>query len=46
MNVHELQKNKKYILVFSLFLSLKPERKEEEKEITDEDVYELSYTLD
>ena len=27
------KKNKKYILVFSPFLSLEPERKEEEKEI-------------
>ena len=32
MNVHELQQNKKYILVFSPFLSLEPERKEETEE--------------
>ena len=32
MNVHELQQNKKYILVFSPFLSLEPERKEEKEE--------------
>ena len=36
----------KYILVFFPFLSLEPERKEEEKKFRDEDVYEISCTLD
>ena len=41
-----ITKNKEYILVFSPFLSLEPERKKEKrrKKFREENVYELSCT--